>query len=201
MMHFTFRETVAERTDVDGWMLTSRGTRLGHDAEICAVADRMLRGHAGADRFAYVHRPRRLAAKHLEEQDLVVVATVQERAGLARLSPGDRSRVFTLREATMLGAAAPSRAELERAKVLLSVEWNNPARAYAKLLSERRGLVTSPSGNWLARGLLRVPNSNPLDIPDAHHRGLLRHTVTLRQVQAETVCLADQLLRFLDALG
>jgi protein-tyrosine-phosphatase len=201
MMHFTFRETVSDQTDIDSWMLSSRGTRLGHDSVICKVADRMLRGHPGADRFAHVHRARSLVAKHLEEQDLIVVATVQERGRIARLSPGDRSRVFTLREATMLGSAAPTRAELKQAAALLSVDWNTPARAFAKLLSERRGLVTSPSGNWLARGLVRLPNSDPLDIADGHHRGILQHTLTLRRVQAETECLADQMLRFLDALG
>lgn len=201
MMQFTFREKVTDWSHIDGWLLSSRGTGLGEPSQICKVVERMLRGHPGADRFALDHRPRALVAKHLEEQDLVVVATVRERGRLARLSPAVRSRVFTLREATMLGAGVPTPVELDRAADMMAEEWNTPARAYARLLSERRGLVTNPPGNWVARGVMGSRGSNPLDIPDGHHRGLLQHTWTLRRVQAEVECLADQISRFLGALG
>lgn len=200
-MHFTFREAIADRADVETWQLSSRGTHLGHDERICEVAERMLSSRPRAEEFAHLHRSRGLSATFLKEQDLAVVATRQERGRLAKLSPADRARVFTLREATLLGAAPPSPAELDRARAFVSVEWNRLGRAYAWMLSDRRGLVPTPPGDWAARGLLRSPKSDPLDIPDGHHRGYLKHTMTLRRVQAEAEVLANQMVRFVDALA
>lgn len=129
------------------------------------------------------------------------MATLGERAKLARLNPSGRASVFTLREATLLGELPATASELERARLAVTDLGRTPVAAYVELLNSRRGLVNSRPASWATRGWFAGRGVDPMDIPDGHHKSYLRHSLTLRRIRTETLCLADQLTRFMAALG
>lgn len=200
MMHFTFAQVIGEGSEHANWLLSSRGTDISGHRPICPSVARLLGAQPGGEPFAQRHRSRGIAADTLDDEHLVVVATVAERGTLARLHPAGRARAFTLREATMLGRAEPSATELERARELLTADQVSVLAAYAQLLHQRRGLV-SPARSWPARFGSRLLGAGRFDIPDGHHRSGWRHAITLRWVRSETQLLAQQLQRFVAALG
>lgn len=200
-MHFTFQDALEPQTDQGLWILSSRGTSVTDHNQICELVEENLRRSGNGGEFVLKHHPQRLAGEHLSSQDLVVVATLGERAKLARLNPGGRASVFTLREATLLGELPASAGELERAAQVVNDLGRTPVSAYAELLNSRRGLVNSRPASWATRGWFAGRGVDPMDIPDGHHNNYVRHSLTLRRVRTETLCLADQLKRFVAALG
>lgn len=169
LMMWTMRSAI-DAADVQ---VSSAGIRA-RDALACATARQVADYTGDASRTAI-----QLTTDLIGESDLILTATKQERAAVARLDMDARSRCFTVLEAIRLGQ---------------SVVRDVPAvteglRGYAVRLHGRRGLVPAARRSWFApRG------SDPLDLVDMHNLGGRRHRHGLRAVADATNTLARQLL-------
>lgn len=193
---FTFAEALATESDRTGLTVTSRGTLVSHPDPMCDISASVIaQGESGRE-FAEAHRSAPLVSAELESQDLILVASRAERAKIAQMSPGLRSRTFTVREALALGAPATTSADLEL--VARSRDPHEKLRlgGYAQLLHQRRGTVAMPSSRQLPWKRVAI---DPIDIPDVHHRRRPQHVATLRAAQEDVRNLHGQIRRFLSA--
>lgn len=196
LMAFTF--AVGDSDPFPGdWTVTSRGTQVGgRRAEICEVSASLIVAEDGGPEFVAAHRSAPIAASHLNGQDLILVASMAERAAVARLNPDLRSRTFTLREAVALG-----REPITAGERALAASDTAGARVrlshYPEVLHRRRALMLLPQAPVRPRWLKPAPH--PLDIADAHHLRMREHVATLRAVREDTIALRSQLARYLVA--
>lgn len=194
-MQFAFSQAVRGWTRSDGWAVKSRGTEAHSGQPMCEIAgDRVfqLGGWSAVDG----HRARRLAAADLEASSLVLVATRQERSVAARMLPTARPWTFTLREARALAgsAATPGKLTWTAARV------DDPLRAFAELLNDRRGTVWSqPRRHW-ARTLVPPRPDGDIDLRDVHGSRRAAHLRTFRRIDVTVAELAEALDRFCAAV-
>lgn len=168
--------------------IMSRGIDGSPSGSLCkaAAAERSRIAGKSVDEL---HAPRRLNAAEIGSAQLVLVASRAERAHLARLRPDGRGKVFTLREAQLLGD-----------EVFATDEWRDilairGARArldaYVELLNNRRGtLALDPARRWSRRP--QDPGA-ALDISDAHADGGLSHRKVFHLIEASAAAVSAHL--------
>jgi protein-tyrosine-phosphatase len=157
--------------DDENWAVNSAGVHAHAGEPSCAVV-------RGIDAAAADHLSVLLDAAQLDSADLVITASLSERAEVARLNPRARTKTFTLREALLLG-------ELNSSPVTSVAE-------YASLLDSGRGMLALPR----PRRLLRSRTARgPLDIVDVHGAALRVHRRWLEKLEEETEQLSDRVRR------
>ena len=152
------------------WVVGSAGTQASARRSPCPYTVEIEPGAAS-------HLSHRLDADDVEAAGLVIVASLEERSGVARVSARSRTRTFTLREALLLGERPVEAATLAE---------------YASVLDSRRGTLELHAHR-------RFPWSRaeqrPLDVVDVH---LLRprvHRKGLEAAAADARLLAARLQR------
>lgn len=198
LMAYSFEEA-ARSTASGSWNVSSGGMNAKAPLEICDVAEGILLEHGVDAEVLSSHRALRVMADHLDRQDLIITASKDERAAIAMIRPGLRSRTFTLNEAVALGAASPTASELQASATAMGSDAGLLAQ-YAGVLHLRRGtiLVAPPLAPSRRRRLRRV-EPDPQDIPDVHHLRRRPHTATLSDAWQSTQRLHDQVQEFLKA--
>lgn len=177
------------------WEIRSRGISVVRSHPMCRVAMSLVDPGSPAAASAAGHQSTQIAHADLEDHDLIITASREERARLARMRPSTRQRTFTLKEAVALGRVVPEQGELRRSA---GEADSAPSLAgYADLLDQRRGRVVLPQQTGL-----RLPWSSPddpRDVPDVHHDSARRHTRVLKESRDLVRELYGQMSRHLSA--
>lgn len=166
LLAMTFQEALLPSLRAD-WSVLSCGTHAAAGAPMCEVAASVVECADDS------HLAAPLVAEQVREIDLILTATLTERAILAHVAPGLRPQTFTLREAIML-----ARLRTQPAWMTEPEAGAGTARRYAALLNARRGLAAPEPPR---SRLLRRKEAHPLDIPDVH---LLKPRVHLTGLRA-----------------
>lgn len=177
-----------------GWTIASAGTDVTHGMRMCEVASARVLERDPAASLPSKHRSTLITARRLFDQDMIVVATLEERAKVALLQPEVRSRTFTLREAVFLGSMSADLAAREQ------VRKTSHLRAYADLLHSRRGLAVANAPRLITKFSNRAP-AQKFDTPDAHHLKSRRHVAALRDIDYDISLFYDQLVVGLHEVG
>lgn len=157
----------------EDWVAVSAGVKAAEGRHACRVASDLISALAE-------HRSTALGAGDIDAADLVIAASLAERAAVARLRPHARTKTFTLREALLLG-------EQEGAPVA-------SVAAYAARLDARRGMVEPPRPSRLP---WRRASDAPLDVVDVHGAKFRVHRDGLERAAQEAALLAQRLQRSL----
>lgn len=197
LMEFVLTQTGAGADAEPHWTTKSRGTETTRSTHLCATVTDLI-GDSGYGRgFAELHRPTALDPDLLDEQELVITASKDERSVVARLRPQLRSRTFTVKEAVRLGRSPITETEIRRAA---SFAPDSAGLAlYAAVLHERRGMVNLGSARrpvlpWVAA-------VDPIDVPDVHDASRRVHLRALKEGESAARELRTQLSRFLRGPG
>jgi protein-tyrosine phosphatase len=174
LMAAAFEEQFSAETDRESdeveWVFGSAGTQAEPGKRSCRFAVDIVPAASG-------HRSARLEADDLDAADLVIAASLVERALIAQLRPNVRTRTFTLREALLLGETSISAGSLEE---------------YAAGLDSRRGTLDLPSRRRLP---WQRDAAHPLDVVDVHHLRPGAHRRGLEKAAADARTLASRLHR------
>lgn len=169
----------ARGAGTDGqWRVSSAGARTRRSQRACSVVAELVGDDEAVSGLVSMHRSRPLTAAMINKNDLIITASLAERATVATLSPASRDRTFTLREAVSLASE-------RRLPQVTSV------RELGHQLHSRRGLivpVTQDGRHWLRRA-----EEHPFDIPDTHSSRSRRHIATLRASRDLVVTLQTRL--------
>lgn len=175
VMEFAFSTALNRSYSVS---VRSAGTKAVMGGQICPVARRVLSARDTGSDFAARHHPAALEAHLLAAQDLILVASREERAFVAQQFPEHRVRMFTVLEALGLGGTpvtAPERDWLD------GLGRRSAMKRYALLLDRRRGTVNLDAEPG------RFPWSKPrdrMDISDVHQRGDREHLSKITRLSA-----------------
>lgn len=178
------------------WSVSSGGVSARDSLPMCDEAAALLAQNGVDTDTIESHRAMRVEPAHLDGQDLIITASREERAAVARMRPGLRNRCFTLREAVALGAAVVSQAEVDAASAAVD-DGRRVLAVYAAILHHRRGTMPTalaPGGRRLFRA---VPD--PQDIPDAHHARRRHHSAVVREAWESTQTLQRHVAAFVTA--
>jgi protein-tyrosine phosphatase len=194
-MAATFVEEGSGSVDGTEWAVRSRGISVVRQHPMCRLAASLIDPGTEGAASAASHVSTQIAHADLDEHDLIIAASREERARVARMQPRTRGRTFTLKEAVALGA--PPLEEGERRRVLADGRGPATLADYAEILDRRRGRVrmpqqTGPRFPWSA-------HDDPRDVPDVHHDSTRRHTRVLRESRGLVRDLHDQVSHFLSA--
>ncbi|MFB4354661.1 hypothetical protein RAC69_16010 [Microbacterium sp. LS_15] len=177
LMAAAFQEALRAESELglgpSEWEVESVGTVASDGHRACRIA-------AELEPAAAAHRSVRLEADDLDVADIVIVASLEERAVVARLRPQARSRTFTLREALLLGEQ-----RVEAASIA----------GYAAALDSRRGTLDLPRRSSLPWRRA----SDPLDVVDVHQLSPRAHRRGLERAASDARLLASRLRRDLAA--
>ncbi|WP_197491744.1 arsenate reductase/protein-tyrosine-phosphatase family protein [Microbacterium sp. H83] len=152
------------------WRVESVGTQAPEGRRACRIVVELAPEAAG-------HHSARLEAEDVDAADLVIAASLDERALIAGVRPSARSRTFTLREALLLGEEPVTASTLAE---------------YAAVLDSRRGTLDLPMPS---RRRWRGEAASPLDVVDVHQLGGRAHRRGLERAAADTRLLASRLRR------
>ncbi|WP_082569355.1 hypothetical protein [Microbacterium sp. Root180] len=192
-MAATFSEAHVRRGDDIDWTVLSRGISVVREHPMCRLAVSLLDASTQDATSAASHVSTQIAQSDLDEHDLIIAASREERARLARMQPSTRSRTFTLKEAVALGR--PPLDAGERGRVL--TEAPSTLAGYAEFLDQRRGRIRVPQQTGV-----RFPwsaHDDPRDVPDVHHDSTRRHTRVLKESRELVRELHSQLSHHLNA--
>jgi protein-tyrosine phosphatase len=170
-------------TSLPDTRVASAGMHAMAGVGFCEVAtDTLIRhGHEVAT-FAREFRSRRIRDLEPAEFGLILTATKEHRADLARAHPDLRDRIFTLREAAGLLSG-----------LIAMGEARGPADfvAVVALMNKYRGALASPTiAEPFRLGRTVV---EPVDIPDAHQRRVRMHRAVIDLTAAAASDIADSL--------
>lgn len=191
LMALTFAEPTAKSTEISDWDVLSRGISVARKHQMCRLAASMITGEA-PKALAASHVSTQIAESELESHPLIITASREERARLARMLPASRSKTFTLKEAIVLGRPPLDAAERDRVDDLAK---SRSLATYAEFLHQRRGRVMMPLGSRVRLPWTQV--DDPQDVPDVHHDHSRRHTRTLRETRELVHTLRSQIDGFL----
>lgn len=192
---YTFIQATEKEGDRSAWTVSSRGTGVTARQPICEVSAELIRADADGQAFAKAHLSAPITGPQLMQQDLILVATTAERGRIAQLNPAVRDRLFTVREALLLGKEPVTASERDG---LSSAGQRLRLGGYPMILHRRRGLVTIPPPKARV-GLRKRVVIDPLDIPDVHHEKLRKHQSQLRELQGDVLAVHRQLKAFLES--
>ncbi|WP_210509035.1 hypothetical protein [Naasia sp. SYSU D00057] len=163
------QSALSSRTTAE-WGVWSAGTGSVAGQRICPLAaERLVEAGLGDQAFAHHSRP--LDSADVEAADLVLVASAEHRAEVARLSPRATARTFTLAEAVRLGSVVRMPVGAPRLPDLVhDLQAARPLLASGRM--ERHGRHRPPSVSTAA-----------IDIVDGHVMSAAEHRATLRRVR------------------
>jgi low molecular weight protein-tyrosine phosphatase len=178
------------------WELASAGTRAAADQRMCRTAATAIEEHPGGAGFSRRHRSRRLSADLVERAGLILVASHQERAAVARLSPSARERTFTMIEAALLVESAsrePARWD-DRGHLSLGT--------LVGVMHDNRGTARHHDASEAGRRF-RPRSRRPatLDIRDVHGGEVKNHAPVLEGLRWASSHLAASLVRLARTTG
>ncbi len=153
--------------------------RRGHICE--RVVARCPRGEL-TDEILRRHVSIRATPTRVSQARLILTASRSNRAALALVDPGARSRTFTLLEAAWLGSDYV-RDPLQ--------EGSAAVTAFARYLDSQRGIkppLPARRTTWFSHP------SDALSIPDGHNLGAREHTRTLQRVGEVAAVVADLIM-------
>lgn len=161
-----------------GLIAVSRGISVVREHQMCRLAASLLDADTPGSASAAAHVSTQIAQADLEEADLVIVASREERGLIARMRPDARGRTFTLKEGVALGEPPLDSAERRRFDADDDLHLETLA-AFAAFLDQRRGriqLAPAPRARfpWSS-------HDDPRDVPDVHHDSTRRHTRVLKE--------------------
>lgn len=134
----------------------SAGASARGNVAVCHTMRSRLAGSPGWDALATGHRSARLTESDVENAELILAATADERGAVALLRPDARTRTFTLLEAAALAEHAVARGFRGVAVEIAAI---------AETMNAQRGRIEPPEpGRWQR---LRGRRAD-FDIPDAH---------------------------------
>lgn len=166
-----------------GWLneltVASAGIQARTDQPVCRVVMMRLKDDAPVMHSDLVsRRSRRLSTAMIDQADLILTATREQRSAVAIASPEARSRTFTLIEAVLLAEhlAAADRSphpwpRSSAARLIALVQALNKARGSITIPSAERSVLPWQRGK-------RAGNDG-LDIADGHHGSHRQHNRTL----------------------
>lgn len=192
-MAATFTEAAVRRGDGIEWDVVSRGISVVREHPMCRLAVSLLDPGTQDASSAASHVSTQIAQAELDEHDLIIAASREERARLARMQPSTRRRTFTLKEAVALGAPPLDAGERSRGLA----EASPTLAGYAEFLDQRRGRIRVPQQTGL-----RLPwsaHDDPRDVPDVHHDSTRRHTRILKESRELVRDLHSQVSHYLVA--
>ncbi|MCY0905729.1 hypothetical protein [Arthrobacter sp. H14-L1] len=184
------RLSAAGRSDIT---VSSAGVRAAEGMALCSNAATMLGGQDGFDSWPADRRSRRLDRDMIEQSDLILTASVEQRSAVAVLHPVARHRAFTLMEAAVILRQLSLKNENNEAGLLASDRPLSELTAQMYALRGSLPLVIPDS-----RAILRSIRSldvqmNEWDIGDGHTNGGRAHRRTLRQVHDASLDIAAAL--------
>ncbi|WP_417554601.1 hypothetical protein [Microbacterium sp.] len=157
--------------------VVSAGVRAHEGGPVCELAAQIVPALAG-------HRSAVLSPGDIDAADIVITASLAERASVARLRPHARTKTFTLREALLL-------AESDIAAVTSLAE-------YAASLDGERGTLDLVGPSRLP---WRRASASPLDVADVHGSGTRVHRGGLERAARDAALLAQNIRRRLVLVG
>ena len=160
------------------WEVSSAGTNARPGRSMCPQAAAYVSHGERAAAFARSHRSQQLTGTMVEEAGLVLVASREERAAVAGLSPSARRRTFTVREAAMMMRRVV--AELESSWTLATDE-SHLLPTIVDLLHEQRGTLSISTGPAHA-STRRSSRRAPVDLEDVHQGHVRRHKPVLTAI-------------------
>ena len=180
LAEFVMQDTFRRMRGFDLVTVGSVGIRPPRNGRICELVASTLPESPEWTEFTESHHSLRATVTRLNQASLILTASRPNRAAVARIAPGVRTRTFTLREALMLG---------EGYDRPTGVSGLDGVLAFAEYLNARRGVVAPqvPTGirKWFA------PKGDPLSIVDGHNMGSREHHHTIKQVREVTTAIAD----------
>jgi protein-tyrosine phosphatase len=153
----------------------SAGIRPVRGAHLCGMVEERHSRTERWEEFVGQHSPTRATPSRVAQARLILTASRSNRAAVALIDPGARSRTFTLREAAWLGSDYVRDPSLE-----------GPAAvsAFADYLDSQRGV--KPPLRAIRTGLLSKPG-DPLSIVDGHNLRPADHQRTLKDARLISV--------------
>ncbi|WP_413774493.1 hypothetical protein [Micropruina sonneratiae] len=156
--------------------VTSAGTDAVPGSEMCSLVRALIDTGGLARPSQYDEGSRRLDSRVVEDADLVITFTSNQRAKVARQVASSRARLFTLREAVALVEVTGDR----RASDSLST-WVGRLNARRPVLARTRAAESVFHWWWPVRPRQR-DDSPRWDLADAHSASDDRHRTLLQEV-------------------
>ncbi len=183
----TLQQGFADLSWLDGVSVQSAGVNAVDDVPMCVVSAEQAAGDPGGPGFTDAHRSRPVTRELVEAAGIVLTAEREHRSAIARLAPGSQAKVFTLKEAAALAAAAEER--------LAGGAGPGDLAALAHLLHSMRGttpiaLPAPPPTGLFARFRRRAEPADPLTIPDGHGEAEPQHRQAARATRDVAVEVA-----------
>lgn len=186
------RLAAAGRSDIT---VSSAGVRAAEGVALCSNAATILNREDGSKSWRTHGGSRQLDRDMIEQSDLILTASIEQRSAVAILSPVARHRAFTLLEAALI------------LRQLSLKNENNESRQFAfnRPLSELTAQMYALRGSLPLvipddRGIHRFIRSldvqvNEWDIGDGHTYSGRAHRRTLRQVNDASFDIAAALVQ------
>ncbi len=173
MLQFFVNRQVLREDNETPWRFLSAGTAAHPGDQMCSSSADVVGGSPEGTEFVRRHAARTLDAGLVDHADLILTASVAERAVVAQLAPEARSRTFTILEA---GALAEASANQRGGSEGLT------AQSLAEALHNARGSLSgiqTRSSLWRRNG----QTTGRLDIPDVHQGETRNHRQVVKDVQ------------------
>lgn len=194
-MAATFVEEESRSAEDGEWTILSRGISVVREHAMCRLALSLLGSGTAGAASASGHLSTQITQADLDQPGLIIAASREERARVARMQPSTRGRTFTLKEAVALGR--PPLDAGERRRFVDDAAGEATLEDYAELLDQRRGRVAVEEARRF-----RLPwsaHDDPKDVPDVHHDSTRRHTRVLKESRELVRELHAQVSHYLHA--
>ena len=190
MMQFQVNREVLRRDPESPWRFISAGTAAHPGDQMCSSGAGVVGVGSEGTEFVRRHAARVLDAGLVDHADIILTASVAERAVVAQLAPEARSRTFTILEAALLAEAG---ATLHRDTGL-----RRTAPSLPETPPSARG---RPSGvqTPAPRGRRNGQRPGRPDIPDVHQGETRTHRQVIKEVQRAGSQLAALFVEFSEA--
>ncbi len=167
------------------WTVASGGVRAPQGAAVCDVVMSIVDDSSPLA----LHRATGVEFIGLDDFQIIITASRDERSALARLRPALRGRTYTLREAIYLGSTPLTPSERETLAGAGAFA-DGALDRYAEILHTRRGLADPDE----LRGRFAWSKKlDPFDVPDVHGAKPRLHETVLKDLRELVGTLHGQL--------
>ncbi|GAB3997613.1 hypothetical protein GCM10028771_29680 [Nocardioides marmoraquaticus] len=175
------------------WRVTSAGVDARPGQAMCRHAAKAAGRLPGGNDFVAAHRSQALTQHLVAEAGLILLASQDERAAVAVLSPEARRRTFTLCEAAMMMARG---LPADGSALPIATSAADLLPTVVDLLHEQRGTLSISTGpaHFSRRSWGRTRRAQ-LDIGDVHQGQERRHKPVLDTIGSASRDLADGVAR------
>jgi protein-tyrosine phosphatase len=172
MMQFLVNREVLRKDPDSPWRFISAGTAAHPGDQMCSSSAGVVGASPEGTEFVRRHAARVLDAGLVDHADIILTASLAERAVVAQLAPEARSRTFTILEASLLAEAGGA----------LRADQGRTAQSLAEALHAARGSLSgiqTRGSKWRRNGQV----TGQLDIPDVHQGESRNHRQVVKDVQ------------------